>query len=392
MATTLNVVKNGALLIRNGVIQDVGPSRRVENLAGARKAREIDATGKLVMPAFVDADMALVIPAPLENHSDGSTRDCAAALRIMSRKRVQAGAAEMAAEWARYGCLTVGAHTGCAADLKNVGKVLRTHQALQARPLRIRSILAPVISRDSGKSPASSVETVISRWLPAVRTKKLSSVVEITIGRRDSTGETSGDEDPALENPLLRTLAVGATGLGYAIRLYSAARLEPFHLQLALSAGAIAIVAPNDSLRAFTGPLGAIGCVRVIPATEGFENGTGAAEDIRRAIGDGAAIAISSSCRPSGPLSFNMQYLLYLAVHHLGMSAEEAIIATTWNPACSLRLSHVVSSLEPGKQADLLVMEVPDYHELPRRAGHHDASLVMKKGRIVFRSAPLILD
>ncbi|HEY3836270.1 MAG TPA: hypothetical protein VGL72_06845, partial [Bryobacteraceae bacterium] len=140
MATSLNVVKNGALLIRNGVIQDVGPSRRVENLAGARKAREIDATGKLVMPAFVDADMALVIPAPLQRQSEGSTRDCASALRIMSRKRVQAGATEMAAEWARYGCLTVGAHTGCASDLKNIGKVLRTHQALQSKPLRIRSI------------------------------------------------------------------------------------------------------------------------------------------------------------------------------------------------------------------------------------------------------------
>ncbi len=117
-----------------------------------------------------------------------------------------------------------------------------------------------------------------------------------------------------------------------------------------------------------------------------------AAPDIRRAIGDGAAIAISSSYRPSGPLSFNMQYVLHLAVHQLGMTAEEAIIATTWNAACSLRLSQVVSSLEPGKQADLLVMEVPDYHELARRAGHHDASLVMKKGRVVFRSAPLILD
>ena len=390
MATSLNVVKNGALLIRNGVIEDVGPSRRVENLAGAKKAREIDATGKLVMPAFVDADMALVIPAPIEKQSDGPARDCASALRIMSRKRVHAGAMEMAAEWARYGCLSVGAHTGCASDLKNIGKVLRTHQSLQAKPLRIRSIFSPVIPWDSGKSHASSVDTVISRWLPAVRTKKLASVMEITIGRRDSTGENP--VDPSIENPQLRTLAVAASGLGYAIRLYSATRLEPFHLQLALSAGAIAVVAPNDSLRAFTGPLGAIGCVRVIPATEGFEEGAGGAPDIRRAIGDGAAIAISSSYRPSGPLSFNMQYLLYLAVHRLGMSAEEAIIATTWNPACSLRLSHVASSLEPGKQADLLVMEVPDYHELPRRAGHHDASLVIKKGRVVFRSAPLILD
>ena len=193
MATSLNVVKNGALLIRNGVIQDVGPSRRVENLAGAKKAREIDATGKLVMPAFADADMALVIPAPIEKQSDGSTRDCSSALRIMSRKRVQAGAAEMAAEWARYGCLSVGAHTGCASDLKNIGKVLRTHQALQAKPLRIRSIFSPVIPWDSGKSHASSVDTVVNKWLPAVRTKKLASVIEITIGRRDSTGENPVD-------------------------------------------------------------------------------------------------------------------------------------------------------------------------------------------------------
>jgi hypothetical protein len=37
-------------------------------------------------------------------------------------------------------------------------------------------------------------------------------------------------------------------------------------------------------------------------------------------------------------------------------------------------------------------MDVPDYHELPRRAGHHDASLVMRKGQVVFRSTPLILD
>jgi hypothetical protein len=129
------------------------------------------------MPAFVDADMALVIPAPIERQTEGLTRDCASALRIMSRKRVHAGAAQMAAEWARYGCLTVGAHTGCASDLKNIGKVLRTHQALQAKPLRIRSIFSPLISRDSGKSPASSVETIISKWLPAVRTKKLSSVL-----------------------------------------------------------------------------------------------------------------------------------------------------------------------------------------------------------------------
>ncbi len=378
----LSIVPHGAVLIRNGIVEDVGPARRVENLTGAKHAREIDATGKLVMPAFVDADMALVVPAPVVKAGETEPRDGPASLRLMSRQRVQSRAAAMAADWARYGCLTVGARTSCATDMQNIGKVLRTHQALQSKPLRIRSIFSPELPCSSTRSPAATLETLISKWLPAVRAKKLASVLELTVG---------GPLEAA-DNAAIRALAVAAAGLGYAIRVRSASRLEPVHLQLALSAGAIAIVAPNDSLRAFTGPLSAIGCVRVIPASEGFEDAAEAGPDIRRAIDEGAAIAISTSSRPQGPMSINMQFLLYLAVHQLGLTPEEAITAATWNPACSLRLSHVTGSLEPGKAADLLVMEAPDFRELPRRAGHHDVSLVMRAGHVVFRSAGLILD
>jgi imidazolonepropionase len=130
----------------------------------------------------------------------------------------------------------------------------------------------------------------------------------------------------------------------------------------------------------------------VIPASEGFDDPARAASDMRKAIDEGAAIAIASSYRTTGFSSFNMQFLLHLAVHQLGMTPEEAITATTWNPACSLRLSHVAGSLEPGKAADLLVMDVPDYRDLARRAGHHDVSLVMKGGKPVFRGAALSSD
>jgi len=203
---------------------------------------------------------------------------------------------------------------------------------------------------------------------------------------------TVGGEFHETDISMLRAAAIAAAGLGYAIRLRSAIRLEPVHLQLAVSAGAIAIVAPNDILRAFIGPLAAIGCVRVIPASEGFESPAGAASDMRRAIGEGAAIAIASSFRTQEVSSYNMQFLLYLAVDRLGLTPEEAITATTWNPACSLRLSQVTGSLEPGKSADLLMMEVPDYRDLARRAGHHDVSLVMQAGKPVFRRPSLIPD
>lgn len=362
----LTVVPHGTVLMRNGLIEDVGPARRVENLAGAKKAREIDATGRVVMPAFVDADMALVIPTP----------DTDQGLRLTSRQKVQTRAATVASEWTRYGCLTVGARTPWATDMKNIGKVLRTHQCLQAKPLRIRSIFSPTISADD-----SDLDALTSKWLPAVRLKKLASILELTV-----------EEPQASFDSLLRAAAIAAAALGFAIRLRSVGPLGQAHLDLALSAGAIAVVAPNDSVHGSTGRLASMGCVRVIPASEGFDDPANAARDMRNAIDEGAAIALSSSYRTNDTSSCNMQFLLHLAVCRLKMTVEEAITASTWNGACSLRLSHVTGSLEPGKAADLLLLDVPDYRELPRRAGHHDVCLAIRAGQVVFRNTPLMQD
>ncbi len=356
----LSIIPNGAVLIRNGIVDEIGPARRVENLAGARDAREIDAAGRVVMPAFVDADMALVRPASTDN----SPMDECRALRLMSRRKAEARAAALAAEWARYGCATVGAYTPCATDMKNIGKVLGVYRALKFRPLRIRPIFSP---------GAEDPDALTSRWLPSVLRNKQAAILELRV-----------EEFP---EPVLRHVANTAAELGYAIRLRSAASPDPAALQFALSAGAIAIVGPNDRQRAFISPLADAGCVRVIPAAEAFDNSANAAADMRKAIGEGAAIAIASSHRAREASSFNMQFLLHLAVDRLGLTPEEAIVATTWNAACALRLSHVTGSIEPGRSADLLLMEVPDYRDLAQRAGHHDASLVMLAGNAIFEAS-----
>ena len=380
--TELNIVPKGALLIRNGIIEDVGPARRVENLAGARHAREIDATGRVVMPAFVDADVALVSPAASGVNGGDEADDNSAVLRLMSRKRVLTRAGAMSAECARYGSVSIGAQTRCATDLRNIRKLLLVHQALQTKPVRIRSIFSPWLPPGAARTPAQMLEALTTKWLPAVMSRKLAAVVELTVAGPDA----------ALDVPMLRAVAAVASGLGYVIRLRSPYRLEPAHLQLALSAGAIGIIAPMDTLRVFAGALAAAGCIRVIPASEGFDDADAAAPAIRSAIDAGSAIALTSSYRVLDDSSLNMQYLLHLAVHNLGLTPEEAITATTWNPACSLRLSRVTGSLEPGKSADLLMMEVPNYRDLSRRAGHHDVSLVMRKGHVIFRSPALSMD
>src|SRR5262245_14958091 len=54
------VIEDGSILITNEMIASVGPTRRIENLAEARTAEEINASGHVVMPGFVDCHTRLV--------------------------------------------------------------------------------------------------------------------------------------------------------------------------------------------------------------------------------------------------------------------------------------------------------------------------------------------
>jgi imidazolonepropionase len=365
----LNIIPNGAVLIRNDQIEEAGPGSRLENLRPARRATVIDASRKIVMPAFVDTDFPLVCPDPSAG-KDASWYEDGSALRRTSRKKMLESAGRVAADCAYYGCLTLGAHTAYATDLPNAKRVLRTYT--KTKLLRIRSILSIPELSSGGQS---ALRALISKWLPAIRRDKLASMVEFSF---------PGEEHPD-ELSMAREAAAAAAELGFAIRLRSARRPNPALLQLAVSVGAVAIIAPNDGLRAFVAPLADLGCVRILSASGSYNDDRHEVSCLRMALTEGAAVAIASGYRPHQPASFNMQFLLHLAVYRFGLTPEEAITATTYNSACSLRLSRDTGSIERGKKADLIVLDVPDYHELPRRAGHHDVDVVMRAGQILYR-------
>jgi len=361
----LNVVEDGALLIHNGVIRESGPSRRVENLAAARKAREIDARGRIVMPAFVDPDVVLVFPPPAGQRSGGGAGR--PSLGALSKHRLEEVATAAAAGLVRCGIISAGAHTGYASDPRETLKILRIHHAVQSRPLRIRSIFSPRAGL-----------TLTERSLEAIRQRRLAATLDIGV-----------DADATLDECRLREAAVNAAALGYSIRLRSGNALTPRDFDLAIATGAIALVGPSCEPDPRLRFLADMGCVHVVPLAGG---GDAPPAPARAETDDGVPLAIASGFRPDGVSSFNPQYLLHLAVAQYGLTVEEAIVAATYNAACSLRMSHVTGSLEPGKSADLVLMDVPDYRDLPRRVGHSDVQLTVRSGNVVYRRSPLILD
>ena len=161
----------------------------------------------------------------------------------------------------------------------------------------------------------------------------------------------------------------------------------PETLELALSAGAISILSPLDSALNYLIPLATIGCVRIIPVMEGSDEGPLLASRVRGAIDEGASIALSPAHTPRDCPGSNgpggMQSLLHLAVAQFGLTLEEAIVATTYNAVCSLRLSQTTGSIEPGKSADLLLMNVADYRDLAHGGHHNHPGSVMRAGQVL---------
>jgi len=116
-----------------------------------------------------------------------------------------------------------------------------------------------------------------------------------------------------------------------------------------------------------------------------FFLGTGRFPPARRLIDAGAAVALASGYNPETSPSQNMQMMMSLACTSMRMTPAEAITAATINAAHAVRRASRLGSLESGKRADLLILSVPDYREIPYHFGVNLVDLVMTGGEILVR-------
>jgi imidazolonepropionase len=387
----LNIVKDGAILFCNGVIQEVGLARRIENLKHARVATEIDARGGIVMPAFVDPDAVLIYP-PGENsaaaqfecrhNSTTEPRRSEERIGIMSTHRLSNGGISIAAECVRAGVLSVGAHTNSAASLRDALRILRIHQSLQARPLRIRSIFCPVPQGDAKRDFQGEFAVESARSLDAIRKRNLAAIVEFVA-------------DCGVDPNLVRRAAISASESGCSVRVRIVGNPEEEMLSLALDASSVSLVAaPVETACGLKvmAELGTMGCVHILAIGQFMHERGPVSRAIRREMDEGVPVAVTAGLRYGGATSPKHQFLMHFGVDRCGMTPEEAITASTYNAACSLRMSHVTGSLEPGKAADLLVMDVRDYRDLVHCAGHNDLRLAIRAGQVVNQRDSLTVD
>jgi imidazolonepropionase len=102
----------------------------------------------------------------------------------------------------------------------------------------------------------------------------------------------------------------------------------------------------------------------------------------RQILEAGGLLAIASDLNPGTAWCGNMQFTIALACRYMRLTPAQAIAAATINAAAAIDKSKRIGSLAPGKQADLLVLNVPDYRHLGYRFGSNLVHNVIKKGRV----------
>jgi imidazolonepropionase len=104
----------------------------------------------------------------------------------------------------------------------------------------------------------------------------------------------------------------------------------------------------------------------------------------RRLIERGLAVALASDCNPGTCPTENLPLIGTMACTQMHMRPGEVLTALTLNAAAALRRSDRLGALSPGRQADLVICDVPDYRQVFYHFGVSHAWRVIKRGRVVY--------
>lgn len=130
------------------------------------------------------------------------------------------------------------------------------------------------------------------------------------------------------------------------------------------------------------------GVIAVLLPGTSFYLAEGRYAPARAMIQAGVAVALGSDANPGTSPTENMAFLLNLACLYLRLTPAEALAAATLNAACAVGLGGETGTLEPGKRADLLLFDAPDYRYLPYHYGTNLVRTVIRGGKVVANPLP----
>jgi len=352
-----------AILTQNGVIREIGPEEEVlEKTRDLDIDMEIDCGGGCLIPGFVDPHTHLCFQGLRETEfamrlegvpyleilrQGGGILSSVRRVRAATEEELFSSTMKLAQSALAHGTTTIEIKSGYGLDTESELKMLRVIDRVGKKSFLdvVPTFMgAHAVAEEDRHQPEAFVEKVIREMLPAVADQGIARYCDVFC------------EEGVFSISQSRRILEAAKALGLGIKIHAD---EVHDLGGAALAAAVAatsaehlLAASDEGVRA----MASAGTLAILLPATAYSLGKPFARG-RDMINLGVPLALATDCNPGSCFCESMPFVFGLAVMGMHLSPEEALVATTLNAAYAIGMAGSCGSLEPGKNADFLILD-----------------------------------
>jgi len=395
----LGIIRNGAIAIKKGKIFWVGETDPfTESFILSSSGQQIDATGKVVMPGLIDSHTHLIFAGSREHEFEqriqglsyleiaergGGILSTVEATRRAPFEELHSLGKKRLDRMLSKGITTIEAKSGYGLSLEDEIKILKVTKALnENHPIDIIPTFlgAHTIPKEFKNDRDRYIDLIIEEMIPEVAREGLAEFCDVfceekAFGIEESrkileTGKRYGLKPKIHADQL--SPGSGAE-LAAEVGAFSADHLEYISrigIKKMAEKGVVAVLLPGASFF--------LSMKRYPPA--------------REMIGKGVTISLATDLNPGSSMTESLPLMMTMGCTMFKLLPREVMQATTIHAAKSMGRENEIGSLEVGKKADILVLDIPNYRYLPYHFGADHVETVIKNGKVVYQRPYLCTD
>lgn len=385
----LNIIENGAVVIEDGIIKTVGRTSEVLKDYDEKNYEVIDASGKAVLPGFVDSHTHFIFGGyraeefswrlrgdsymDIMQRGGGIVNSVKATREASIEELLKLGESRLNT-MLFFGVTTVEGKSGYGLELETEIKQLKVMEELdRIHPVDIvRTFMGAHATPTEYKGRTDEyVDHIINDMMPQIAKQNLADFSDVFCEKNVFSIEQS------------RRIQNKAKELGFKIKLHADEIVQFGGGELAAELGAIsADHLLQVSEKGIEEMAKASVVATLLPCTafslrESFARG-------RKMIDRGCAVALATDFNPGSCFCESIPLVFALAALQMNISIEEAVTALTINGAAAVGRAKNIGSIDPGKNGDIIILEFPSYKFIPYHVGVNTVEKVIKSGVLVF--------
>jgi imidazolonepropionase len=367
----LQIIKDGAIAVEDEKIVAVGTASEIDGTGEV-----IDAGGKVVLPGFVDPHTHLIFDGTREKEfqmkiegksymeimeAGGGIYYTVTKTKEASKEKLKENAVKTLDRMLQAGTTTIEAKSGYGLDAETELKSLECISEIDHPVERVPTYLVHAVPKEFEGNYVEYVTKVLPRM--AQLAEFIDVFCEEGVFSFEETRKIVEEARKYRLKPRLHVDEFSSGGAELAVELQC---ISADHLENTTDSG-IAALAQSKTVGI------------LLPGTPFVLNST--YPKARNMIEAGVPVALATDFNPNC-LTESMQFVISLACINMRMTPSEAISASTINAAYAIGRSDI-GSIEAGKQADIIILDIPNHNHLGYHFGVNLVEHVIKKGKIV---------